>query len=87
MKRRVRYLSSQERLEAFVDRAIAGNADVFDWWRRDAVDTELRPVRADLRPAVHEALRKKAADLEVSMAALARRIISEHLGFKDEGGK
>jgi hypothetical protein len=36
-------------------------------------------------PTVHKALRKAAADKETSMAALARQIISERLGFKDEG--
>ncbi len=45
-----------------------------------------KPVRGDLLPAVHKALRRKAADQDKSMAALARKIISEHLGFKDEGG-
>lgn len=48
-------------------------------------DMKTRPVRVDLMPAVHKALRKAAADKETSMAALARKIISEQLGFKDEG--
>ena len=51
----------------------------------EAADAKTRPVRVDLRPPVHKALRKTAADKDMSMAALARRIISEHLGFKDEG--
>ena len=41
-------------------------------------------VRVDLDPAVHKALRKKAADQEVSMAKLARTIITRELGFKTE---
>lgn len=52
----------------------------------EVADTKSRPVRVDLTPAVHKALRKAAADEETSMAALARNIISERLGFKD-GGK
>ena len=48
--------------------------------------TKTKPVRVDLVPAVHKALRRAAADEDKSMAALARKIISEHLGFADEGG-
>lgn len=44
----------------------------------------LKPVRVDLERAVHKALRKAAAEAETSMAALARRIIAEHLGFEEE---
>ena len=51
-------------------------------------ETKTKPVRVDLAPAVHKALRLKAAGCDMSMAALARKVISEHLGFKDaEGGK
>jgi hypothetical protein len=49
-------------------------------------ETKTKPVRVDLIPAVHKALRLKAAGEDMSMAALARRIISEHLRFKDEEG-
>lgn len=48
-------------------------------------EIKTKPVRVDLVPAVHKALRRKAADQDKSMAALARKIISEHLAFKDEG--
>jgi hypothetical protein len=48
-------------------------------------EVKTRPVRVDLMPPVHKALRKEAAERETSMAALARKIISEKLGFKDEG--
>jgi hypothetical protein len=47
-------------------------------------EPKTKPVRVDLVPTVHKALRRKAADCDLSMAALARRIISEHLGFKDQ---
>jgi hypothetical protein len=47
-------------------------------------EPKTKPVRVDLVPAVHKALRRKAADCDTSMAALARKIISEHLGFKDQ---
>ena len=36
-----------------------------------------KPVRVDLDPAVHHALRKAAADQNISMAALARRLIGQ----------
>ena len=50
-------------------------------------ETKTKPVRVDLAPAVHKALRRAAAEQDKSMAALARKIIAEHLGFKDaEGG-
>jgi hypothetical protein len=49
-------------------------------------EPKTKPVRVDLAPMVHKALRMKAASQETSMASLARRIISEHLGFKDEAG-
>jgi hypothetical protein len=45
---------------------------------------DTKPVRVDLDPVVHKALRKKAADQEVSMARLARTIITRELGFKTE---
>lgn len=48
-------------------------------------ETKTKPVRVDLAPAVHKALRRAAADEDRSMAAPARKIICEHLGFKDEG--
>jgi hypothetical protein len=52
---------------------------------QESVEIKTRPVRVDLKPPVHKALRKQAADEDMSMAALARKIISEHLGFKDDG--
>ena len=39
---------------------------------KEAVEPKARPVRVDLMPNVHKALRKEAADKEVSMAALAQ---------------
>jgi hypothetical protein len=51
------------------------------------VEPKAKPVRVDLAPPVHKALRRLAAEHDVSMAALARRIIAEHLGFKDEDGR
>ena len=50
-------------------------------------ETKTKPVRVDLVPAVHKALRRAAAEEDKSMAALARKIICEHLGFADEGGE
>jgi predicted HicB family RNase H-like nuclease len=49
-----------------------------------AAEIKSKPVRVDLDPAVHKALRKKAADQEVSMALLARTIITRELGFKTQ---
>jgi len=40
-------------------------------------EVKLKPVRVDLDPAVHHALRRAAADLNMSMAALARKLISD----------
>ncbi len=48
---------------------------------------ETKPVRVDLLPRLHKELRREAAELDMSMAALARRIIAERYGFKDQGGK
>ncbi len=49
-------------------------------------EIKTKPVRVDLLPVVNKALRREAADQDRSTTALARKIISEHLGFKDEGG-
>jgi hypothetical protein len=49
-------------------------------------ETKAKPVRVDLAPKVHKALRLRAAGEDMSMAALARKIICENLGFKDEEG-
>ena len=41
-------------LEAFVDRVIAGDADVFDWWRREGKATApkaLKKLRYRVAPA------------------------------------
>jgi predicted HicB family RNase H-like nuclease len=51
----------------------------------EPAEVKTKPVRVDLPPAVHKALRKEAAEKETSMAALARTIISEKLGFKNAG--
>lgn len=49
-------------------------------------ESKTKPVRVDLAPAVHKALRRAAADRDMSMAALARTIITEHLGSAEKGG-
>ena len=54
---------------------------------RAAAEVKTRPVRVDLMPPVHKALRKAAAENETSMTALARRIIAEQLGFRDDRSK
>lgn len=81
--------STREALEAVIESAIRGDINVLDWGRSisafAAPEVKTRPVRVDLRPVVHKALRKAAAEKETSMAALARQIISEQLGFKDDG--
>jgi hypothetical protein len=46
-----------------------------------------KPVGVDLEPPVHNALRRLAADEDMSMAAFARRVISEWLGFKHNGSR
>ena len=45
-------------------------------------ETETKPVRVDLLPAVHKALRRAAAEEVKSMAALARRSSPSILGSK-----
>jgi hypothetical protein len=50
-------------------------------------EPKVKPVRLDLVPAVHKALRREAAELDLSMAALARRVISERYGFTEDGEK
>ena len=55
---------------------------------RAAAEVKTRPVRVDLMPPVHKALGKAgAAENETSMTALARRIIAEQLGFRDDRSK
>lgn len=58
---------------------------------RQAEVGENRPVnqsvRLDLAPVVHKALRREAAELDTSMSALARRIVSERYGFNEDGEK
>ena len=48
-----------------------------------------KPVRVDLDPDIHHALRKVAADQNVSMAAFARKLISDEMcrrfGWKSGG--
>jgi len=43
-------------------------------------EVKTKPVRVDLDPTIHHALRKAAAELNVSMAALARNLISIAVG-------
>jgi len=49
-------------------------------------ETKTKPLRVDFVPVVHKALRRAAAGEDKSMAAHARKIISEHLGFAVGGG-
>ncbi len=49
--------------------------------------TKTKPVRVDLPPAVHKDLRKAAADQEMSMAALARKLVTEALAGQKGGSK
>jgi hypothetical protein len=49
-------------------------------------ETTTRPVRVDLAPAAHKALLLDATGRDQNIAASARRIGSEHLGFNYEGG-
>lgn len=47
-------------------------------------DPKVKPIRLDLDPKVHKALRMKAAERDMSMAALARLVIAQYLGIDDE---
>jgi predicted HicB family RNase H-like nuclease len=49
-------------------------------------ETKTKPVRVDLWPAVHKELRKAAADQEVSMAPLARKVVEEYVAKRAKGG-
>ena len=49
-------------------------------------DGKTKPVRVDLSPAVHKELRKAAADEEISMAALARKVVEEYVARRAKGG-
>jgi hypothetical protein len=49
-------------------------------------EVKTKPVRVDLSPAVHKELRKAAADEEMSMAALARKLVIEALAKRPKGG-
>jgi plasmid stability protein len=44
------------------------------------------PVRLDLPPPIHRALRIRAAQGGVSMMKMARRLVGEALGFKEGKG-
>jgi hypothetical protein len=48
-----------------------------------AEEVETKPVRVELAPEIHGALRRVAAEEGLSMAALARRIISEYAQEND----
>jgi len=50
-------------------------------------EPKTKPVRVDLDPAVHHALRKAAANENMSMAALARKLISQAMTGRKGGGK
>lgn len=52
-----------------------------------ATEPKTKPVRVDLVPVVHKALRREAAELDLSMAALARRVIAERYGMNEDGEK
>jgi hypothetical protein len=45
-----------------------------------------KPVRVDLLPAVHKELRGAAADEEMSMAGLARKLVEEYVTKRAKGG-
>jgi predicted HicB family RNase H-like nuclease len=45
-----------------------------------------KPVRVDLSPAVHKELRRAAADQEMSMAALARKVVEEYVARRAKDG-
>jgi hypothetical protein len=49
-------------------------------------DEKTKPVRVDLSPVVHKELRKAAADQEMSMAALARKVVEEYVAKRVKGG-
>jgi hypothetical protein len=49
----------------------------------EPAEVKTKPVRVDLPPVVHKALRKEAAERETSMAALARTMITLALGFEE----
>ena len=50
-----------------------------------AMKTKTKPVRVDLSPAVHSELRM-VADEEISMAALARKVVEEYVAKRTKGG-
>ncbi len=50
-------------------------------------EPKTKPVRVDLDPAIHHALRKTAADQNLSMAALARKLISEAMAGRKESAE
>ena len=50
-------------------------------------EPKTKPVRVDLDPAIHHALRKAAADQNISMAASARKLISEAMAGRKGGSK
>ena len=49
-------------------------------------DGKTKPVSVDLSPAVHKELRRAAADEEISMAALARKVVGESVTRQTKGG-
>ncbi len=48
-------------------------------------EPKTKPVRVDLDPAIHHALRKAAADQNISMAALARKLIATAMNPRKGG--
>jgi hypothetical protein len=54
---------------------------------QEPLDVKTSPVGVDLMPTADTALRAAGADNKTSQAALARKIISEQLGFRDDGSR
>ncbi len=51
----------------------------------DVSGVELRAVRVELTPDVHKRLRLAAADEDMSMAALVRRLVEQYLAKPKRG--
>jgi hypothetical protein len=49
-------------------------------------DGKTKSVRVDRSPAVHKEFRRAAADQEMSMAALARKVAEEYVAKRVKGG-
>lgn len=53
----------------------------------EMVETKVRPVRLDLTPEEHRALRVKAAESDMSMAAFVRFVVLREIEPKRSTGK